>query len=155
MDLFSELQKMNILLIDDDEWIRHSMGIFFEFEGCHLDALETAEEGLEELKRKDYEVIIVDYRLPGMDGLEFLKLIQASSLHAIKILITAYGSKDIMSEAHELGVQDVIKKPFTIDSIEESLWRLLKEREKKNLKLNITHSKRSSSLRKDQGEPNL
>ena len=140
MDLFSELQKMNILLIDDDEWIRHSMGIFFEFEGCHLDTLETAEEGLEKIKRQDYEVIIVDYRLPGMDGLEFLKLIQASSLHKIKILITAYGSKDIMSKAHELGVRDVIKKPFTIDSIEESLWRLLKEREQKNSKPNVKHS---------------
>jgi DNA-binding NtrC family response regulator len=131
MDLFSKLRKMNILLIDDDEWIRHSMGIFFEFEGCHLDAFETAEEGLEELKRKDYEVIIVDYRLPGMDGLTFLKLIKESSLHAMKILITAYGSEDTVSEAHKLGANDVIKKPFTIDSIEESLWRLLNEREQK------------------------
>ena len=120
---------MNILLIDDDEWIRHSMGIFFEFEGCDLRTLETAEEGLEELQRHDYKVIIADYRLPGMDGLEFLKRSQKTHPNAMKVLITAYGSKEIVSEAYKLGVQDVIKKPFTIESIEDSLCRLIKERE--------------------------
>jgi len=131
MDLFSKLRKMNILLIDDDEWIRHSMGTFFEFEGCDLRTLETAEEGLAELKRQDYKVIIADYRLPGMDGLEFLRRSQKTHPNAMKVLITAYGSKEIVSEAYKLGVQDVIKKPFTIESIEDSLCRLIKEREKK------------------------
>ena len=131
MDLFSKLRKMNILLIDDDEWIRHSMGIFFEFEGCDLRTLETAEEGLEELQRHDYKVIIADYRLPGMDGLEFLKRSQKTHPNAMKVLITAYGSKEVVSEAYKLGVQDVIKKPFTIESIEDSLCRLIKEREQK------------------------
>ncbi|MBW1674460.1 MAG: response regulator [Deltaproteobacteria bacterium] len=131
MDLFSKLRKMNILLIDDDEWIRHSMGIFFEFEGCDLRTLETAEEGLAELKRQDYKVIIADYRLPGMDGLEFLRRSQKTHPDAMKVLITAYGSREVTSEAYKLGVQDVIKKPFTIESIEKSLCRLIKEREQK------------------------
>jgi len=131
MDLFSKLRKMNTLLIDDDEWIRHSMGIFFEFEGCDLRTLETAEEGLEELQKHDYKVIIADYRLPGMDGLEFLRRSQKTHPNAMKLLITAYGSKEVVSEAYKLGVQDVIKKPFTIESIEKSLCRLIKEREQK------------------------
>jgi len=131
MDLFSKLRKMNILLIDDDEWIRHSMGIFFEFEGCDLRTLETAEEGLEELKRQDYKVIIADYGLPGMDGLEFLRRSQKTHPNAMKVLITGYSSREIISEAYKLGVQDVIKKPFTIESIEESLCRLIKEQEQK------------------------
>ena len=131
MDLFNKLRTMNILLIDDDEWIRHSMGIFFEFEGCDLRTLETAEEGLEELKRQDYKVIIADYGLPGMDGLEFLRRSQKTHPNAMKVLITAYSSREIISEAYKLGVQDVIKKPFTIESIEESLCRLIKEQEQK------------------------
>ena len=131
MDLFSKLRKVNILLIDDDEWIRHSMNIFFEFEGCHLHTLETAEEGLKELQRHDYKVIIVDYRLPGMDGLEFFRQSQKTHMNAMKVLITAYGSREIISEAYKLGVRDVIKKPFTIENIEESLCRLIKEQEQK------------------------
>jgi CheY-like chemotaxis protein len=54
MDLFSKLKKMRILLIDDDEWIRDSLSLYFEGEGCHLFALETAEEGIEALKGQNY-----------------------------------------------------------------------------------------------------
>ena len=54
MDLFSKLKKMRILLIDDDEWIRDSLSLYFEGEGCHLLALETAEEGNEDRNRWFY-----------------------------------------------------------------------------------------------------
>ena len=47
MDLFAKLKTMKILLVDDDEWIRDSLRIFFEAEGCHIVALETAEEAME------------------------------------------------------------------------------------------------------------
>jgi DNA-binding NtrC family response regulator len=132
MGLAAKLADMKILLIDDDEWIRDSLGLFFELEKCIFLALESAEEGLEELKKQDYDIIILDYRLPGMDGLEFLKQIQETQTHAIKILITAFGSKEVFSEAIELGVHDFIDKPFSTEAIEDSLLRLTEEREQKN-----------------------
>lgn len=128
MDLFSKLKEMRILLIDDDEWIRDSMCLFFEGEGCNLLALETAEEGVEALKGQAYDIIIVDYILPGMDGLEFLKRIQESHPRAVKILITAYRDKDVFSKAMRMGVEDFIEKPFTIKTIEDSLSRLIERR---------------------------
>lgn len=127
MDLFSKLKEKKILLIDDDEWIRDSLSIFFENEGCHLMAVETAEEGLELLKKQSCEIIITDYRLPGMDGLEFLKQIQGTHPHAMKILVTAYGSNDVISEAMRIGIQDIINKPFTTENIKDSLSRLIKK----------------------------
>ena len=90
MDLFSKLKKMKILLIDDDEWIRNSMILFFETEGCQLLALETAEEAIEALEQQHYDIIITDYRLPGMDGLQFLNRVQSLYPDALKMLITAY-----------------------------------------------------------------
>ena len=132
MDLFDKLKDMKILLIDDDEWIRDSLSLFFEFEPCVFQALETSEQGLKELETKDYDIIILDYRLPGMNGLEFLKRIQGTHPQVIKILITAYGSKEIFSQAIELGVHDFIDKPFSTKAIEDSLWRLTEEREQKN-----------------------
>ena len=130
MDLFNELRSMTILLIDDDEWIRDSLCIFFESEGCHLTALETAEEGMEAVTKQAYDILVTDYRLPDMDGLEFLRHIRATQPHIMTILITAYKSEDIVSEAMALGVQDFIEKPFTTQTIEESFMRLLKERGK-------------------------
>jgi len=132
MDLFDKLKDMKILLIDDDEWIRDSLSLFFEFEPCTFRALETAEQGLKELESKDYDIIILDYRLPGMNGLEFLKQIQGTHPQVIKIMITAYGSKEIFSQAIELGVHDFIDKPFSTKAIEDSLSRLTEEKEQKN-----------------------
>jgi DNA-binding NtrC family response regulator len=131
MDLFSKLKKMRILLIDDDEWIRDSLSLYFEGEGCHLLALETTEEGIEALKGQNYDIIMVDYRLPGMDGLEFLKRIQKTQSHAMKVLITAYRSDEVVSEAFKMGIQDFIEKPFTTKTIEESLsWVIAKSESK-------------------------
>ncbi|MBN2372274.1 response regulator [bacterium] len=126
MNIFSKLKNMNVLLVDDDQWIRNSMRLFFEAEGCYLVALETAEEAIKAINKKDYDIIITDYILPGMNGLEFLKEIEKSQPKAIKILITAYGNNNVVSEATKLGIQHFIEKPFTSDIIEKSLSFLIK-----------------------------
>ena len=100
MNLFNKLENIKILLIDDDEWIRDSMSLFFESEECNLLALETAEQGLKILKNENHDIIIVDYRLPDMDGLEFFRRIHESHSNAFKILITAYGSKELLSKGN-------------------------------------------------------
>jgi DNA-binding NtrC family response regulator len=125
MDLFKELRKMKILLIDDDEWIRHALTLFFESEQCHLDAVETAEEGLESLRDQRYDIIITDYWLPGMNGLEFFKRIFETSRNVIKILITAHGSPGVSDEAKKLHVHALIAKPFTSDTVVNVLTQLV------------------------------
>ncbi len=120
---------MKILLIDDDEWIRDSLKIFFEAEGCDLLALETAEEGMAALKDQTVDLIIVDYKLPGLDGLEFLKRIHNTQPGAMKILITAYRNDNVVSEAKKLKVQGFIEKPFTSDTFMASLAHLIKMRD--------------------------
>ena len=125
MDVYALIRDMKILLVDDDEWIRDSLSLFFEAEGCNLLALETAEEGIEAIKRQEYDIVISDYRLPGMNGLEFLKKVKDKQPEAVEILITAYGSDEILKEAKKMGVQDFISKPFTSENVEASLSRLL------------------------------
>ena len=130
MDLFGKIREMKILLIDDDEWIRDSLRIFFEAEDCHVLALETAEEGIAAIKDQTFDLIIVDYKLPGLDGLEFLKRIHNTQPDAIKILITAYRNENVVSEAKKLKVQGFIEKPFTSDTIMASLAYTIKMRDR-------------------------
>ena len=137
MNLFGKLREMRILLVDDDEWIRDSLRLFFESEGCHLIALETAEEGLEEINRQTYDIIISDYKLPGMDGLEFLERINRSYPDALTMMITAYGSKDVFLKARNTRVQEFIDKPFTIQNMEDSLSRLIRNHEKKEMEADL------------------
>ena len=113
------------MLIDDDEWIRDSLSLFFQAEGCRLLTVESAEEGLAALKKQNYDIIITDYRLPGMDGLVFLGLVQNLCPNALNILITAYRNPVVVSKANKMGVDDFIEKPFTSKTIEESLSRLI------------------------------
>ena len=127
MNVFSRLQNMNILLIDDDEWIRDSMRIFFETEGCRLTSLETAEEALEIIHRQDFDLVICDYKLPGLSGLTFLKEFLQVQVHALTMLITAYKTDDLVSEAKKIGVHAFIAKPFNSETIEASLNQLISE----------------------------
>ncbi len=125
MDLFTKLRSMRLLLIDDDEWVRDSLRLFFESEGCQIVALETAEEGLNATMSHNFDLIIVDYRLPGMDGIEFIKHLPANQAGTLKVLITAYGSEDLFLKAKQSGFNEFIPKPFTTEIIEESLKRLV------------------------------
>ena len=125
MNLFTKLKEMKILLIDDDEWIRDSLSLFFEAEGCNVLTFETAEEGMEAVKQQAYDIVISDYKLPGMDGLEFLRRVKEKQPNAFEILITAYANCEIVKEAKMMGVKDIIPKPFTSEDVETSLSRII------------------------------
>ena len=125
MNPFETLKKKKTLLVDDDELIRDSLSIAFKNKGCLLQTAETAEEGLQALKKEAFDIIISDFKLPGIDGIEFLKLATAYHPNSVKILITAYGDKDVVSEALGAGAQDFIEKPFSIRMLIDSLNRLI------------------------------
>lgn len=122
------LKDMKILLVDDDESIRDSLHMLFLSEGIHIDTLETAEEGLAAVKDRAYDIIITDHRLPGMDGLTFLRHIQTLCPAAFKVLITAYGGYDMLISAAELGVNEYIEKPFSSRLIMNALSKLIERK---------------------------
>ena len=128
MDLFARLQGMKVLLVEDDQWIRDSLRRFFANENCALMAVETGEDGLEIIKDNACDIIITDYRLPGMDGLEFLKRAQGINAQVKKILLTAYMTEAVISEAFRLGVHEFIEKPFSTEDLEEALSRILEKK---------------------------
>jgi CheY-like chemotaxis protein len=132
MDLFKKLRGKKIMLIDDDEWIRDSLSLFFESEGCELLALETAEEGVQVCEKQPYDIIIADYKLPGMSGLEFFERIKALGTPVGKILITAFGSEEVISKAGAIGIVNIIEKPLTTTTIVEILLQLITKDKQKN-----------------------
>lgn len=126
MDIFSRLREMDMLLIDDDEWIRDSLSIYFESEDCRLVTCDSAEDGLQALGSQQFDIVIADYRLPGMDGIEFFEKSRLSHPDAVKILITAYATDSVNCQATQAGVQRVIPKPFTSHDLLDCLAVLTK-----------------------------
>jgi DNA-binding response OmpR family regulator len=128
MRSFEEIRDKKILLIDDDETIRDSLKMFFSGEGIHIDTAETAEEGIHALEKQSYDIIVTDYKLPGMDGLTFLRHICDLCPDAFKILMTAYGSNELLAAASETGVDEYLEKPFNARIFRRSLKRFVGKR---------------------------
>lgn len=124
------LKDRKILLVDDDQSIRLSLSYYFRNKVGAFLALETAEQGLAHLEDEAYDVIICDYRLPGMDGLGFFRELNRNGHQALKVLITAFGKLEVAVEAIKMGVHDFIMKPFTAATVEQSISGLIDKQEK-------------------------
>jgi DNA-binding NtrC family response regulator len=114
---FDHLKHVKTLLVDDDEFIRNSLELAFKTKGCPLHVVQSAEEGMQALKNQPFDIIISDLRLPGVSGLDFLKLTSVTHPNAIRFLITAYRDDRILAKAIRSGIDQLIDKPFAIDSL--------------------------------------
>ncbi|MCP4374268.1 MAG: response regulator, partial [Deltaproteobacteria bacterium] len=88
MDPFSIIKKMKTLLIDDDELIRDSLSMAFLDKGCFLMAVGSAEEGLYAMQKNQFDIIISDFSLPGMNGIDFFKQASIDQTDSMNVLIT-------------------------------------------------------------------
>ena len=120
-----KLKKMRVLLIDDDQWIRSSLSYYFKKKTQEFQAVETAEDALSYLDNHPCDIVISDYKLPGMDGLTLLNRLKKDASPVLKILITAYTTEDVVARARDIGLDGFIKKPFNAHDIEELLERLM------------------------------
>ena len=133
MNLFNKIKTFKTLLVDDDEFIRDALKIAFSAKGCALRVAETAEEGLEAIEQEQFDIIISDYRLPGINGLDFLKQANVIQPQAVTFLITAYRDEHIFSEALSKGVTDCIEKPFSVKALVTLLALSLKKQTPKRV----------------------
>jgi len=116
------LEGSKILVVDDDEGIRDSLRLFFEDRGCLFRAVGSSTHALEELTGQSFDIIILDYKLPGMNGLELLKRIRETHPEAAKIFTSAYSSEGLFAQAREAGAVGFVKKPLTAEKIEACLF---------------------------------
>ena len=106
-----------ILVVDDEAGIRESLSSLLKDEGYQVEAVATAEKALEEVAAGDFEVILLDVWLPGMDGLEALGRLQASRLPPAVIMISGHGTIETAVRATKLGAFDFVEKPLSLQKI--------------------------------------
>ncbi len=110
-----------VLVVDDEEIVRESVTDWLKSEGYEVDSAEDGLRALDKVKNKDYEVVVLDMKMPGMDGLTVLKQIHATNPGIKVIIITAYASVETAVQALKDGAVDYIVKPFEPEQLEKSV----------------------------------
>ncbi|CAB1085653.1 hypothetical protein D1AOALGA4SA_13137 [Olavius algarvensis Delta 1 endosymbiont] len=121
MDSFKKLADLNTLLIDDNAVIRNTLTRVYAFFDCPITAVATAEEGLRALEGMYFDVIICDFHLPGINGVEFFRQITDSHPQAVKVLISGHGNEETIARAVEAGIHEFLQKPFSLATFIERL----------------------------------
>ena len=114
-----------ILLVDDEETLRFVLRETLISEGYSVDVANDGFQALERVKGKSYDLLITDIKMHGMDGLQLIREIKRNGSHLKIIIITAYGSLEMVKEAARLGVIEFVSKPFKIQEIKDVITRNL------------------------------
>ena len=127
------MNRESILIVDDESSMRHMLTMLLKKEGYDVDAVEDGEKALNAIGKGIYDFVLCDIKMPGIDGMEFLKRLKSgSSAHGALptvIMMSAYGTMDTALECMKLGAYDYISKPFRRDEIILTL-RKAEERER-------------------------
>jgi CheY-like chemotaxis protein len=111
-----------ILVIDDEENIRRVTRLTLEAAGYEVGEAGDGEKGLELFgDGSGWDVVLLDQRMPGMDGLEALRLIKGRAPGARVIMVTAYASIELAVEAMKLGSSDFVRKPMTPEIVRDAV----------------------------------
>ena len=109
--------KPKILIVDDEAGIRESLGSILRDEQYEVSAVGSAEEALEQITLGDFEVILMDVWLPGIDGMEALGRVQAIPRAPAVIMISGHGNIETAVRATKLGAFDFIEKPLSLERV--------------------------------------
>jgi DNA-binding response OmpR family regulator len=109
--------KAKILVVDDEENVCRNVQKILSHEDYDVSYALSADEALEQMAKESYSLLISDIIMPGMNGLEFLKLVKNQWPLTNVIMFTAYASTDTVVKAIRLGALDYIPKPFTPDEL--------------------------------------
>jgi len=107
----------SILIVDDESGIRESLGALLRDEGYEVEVTSTGEDCLEQIERRNFDLVLLDVWLPKTDGLATLGAIQARESAPVVIMISGHGNIETAVRATKLGAFDFVEKPLSLDKI--------------------------------------
>jgi FixJ family two-component response regulator len=114
-----------VLIVDDEKNIRLTLSIAIENMGLEIDTAMNGEEALAKLSQKDFGLMLLDLKMPGMDGMEVLRRVADIRPDIRVIIITAHGTIESAVDAMKLGAVDFIQKPFSPEQIRELISKVI------------------------------
>lgn len=120
----TSFQPVHILIVDDEEIVRDTLAEFLDLLGHTAVQAPDGQAGLRAVKDGCFDAVLSDIRMPGMDGIAFLKEIRLIRPDIPVILITGHGSPDLQAVAEQAGACAFLHKPFRFREIEDLTDRI-------------------------------
>jgi len=122
-------KKPRVLIVDDEQVVCDLLHDELSDRGYLCVTALNGDEALKNLAKQDFDVVLLDIRLPGMSGMEVLREIWLNHSNAATIMITAVNDVDTAVEAMKLGASDYIVKPFELDRVDTSIRTALETKQ--------------------------
>ncbi|MBN1870061.1 MAG: sigma-54-dependent Fis family transcriptional regulator [Candidatus Omnitrophica bacterium] len=141
-------KKYNILVVDDEPLIRESLYEILRIEGYHVQMAPGAPEALKLMSHNKFDVVVTDYKLSKMSGMELLEAVKKDSPETEVVMITGYGSIETAVEAMKKGARDYITKPINDNEFKIIIQKTVENKdileENKTLKEMLAREHRSA-----------
>jgi DNA-binding NtrC family response regulator len=121
------MDKKRIMVIDDEKIVGDMAKLSLEQDGYDVETFLNAEPALARLKEQDFDVVVTDYKMKGIDGMEVLRTVKKRHPHIKVIMITAFANLDAAIEALRGDVHDFFPKPVRINELRASIRRALEK----------------------------
>ena len=135
MSSISESEKLKVLVVDDDEMNRRMMSLILSREDHHVELASDGFEACDAAKAQDFDIILMDLQMPGIDGIETSRRIRASGNNSKKayiVALTASYEPNKGGELFEAGIDNYIAKPFDVEHLRQMLPHGLDPRQREN-----------------------
>ncbi len=119
--------KGKILIVDDQFGIRILLNEVFQKEGYDTFQAANGVQALEIVTKETPDLVLLDMKIPGMDGIEILKRMKKLNQEIRVIIMTAYGELDMIQEAKDLGALTHFAKPFDIDDLRDAVKKYIQK----------------------------
>jgi two-component system response regulator HydG len=122
-------KKPRILVVDDERAMQEALRDWLKEDGYEVGLASSGEEAIAQAKQKNWEVILLDLKMPGMDGLEALKRLKEVNPEAEILMMTAYATVDTAVQAMKEGAFDYLVKPFDPDEVEMQIKKIIQHKD--------------------------
>ncbi len=121
-------EAVRVLVVDDEEIVRESLSGWLRKDGHHAVAAADGRSALEALRAEPWDVVLLDLKMPGVDGLQVLEEARRERASAVFVLMTAYATVDTAVSAMKLGAYDYLVKPFDPEELSALVQRIASQR---------------------------
>ena len=128
------MKRARVLLVDDEVDFTENTKTLLEHRGYDVTAVNSGDSAIKALGQEKYDVMVLDLKMPGMDGISTLKEIKKLHFHTQILVLTGHGAINTALEAMKLGAYDYLTKPCDIDELTEKLEDAMKKSESDNKK---------------------